>query len=135
MGMTEDQIREQKAKENLLAFENLFRTDKDLKIYSERLEAEVQKRTADLSIRVKELNCLFSMSRLIEEQGNSLEAILDGIVNLVPNGWQYPEITCARLKGKRYCLYHAELEGNSLETRKRYYTRRPANRGIGNLLP
>ncbi len=97
-GMTEAQMREQQVKDKLLAFEDLARTDKDLKTYNDRLEAEVQKRTADLSIRIKELNCLFSMSRLIEEQGNSLEAMLKGVVNLVPNGWQYPEITCARLR-------------------------------------
>ncbi len=58
------QLREQAAKDNLLAFEDLFRTEKDLERYSNLLEAEVNKRTADLRKRVRELNCLYGISRI-----------------------------------------------------------------------
>jgi PAS domain S-box-containing protein len=50
-----------------------------------------------LSERVKELDCLYGMSALIEEPDVTLEAILQGIVDLVPPAWQYPEITAARI--------------------------------------
>ena len=47
--------------------------------------------------RLKELNCLYGISRLVESHGDSLDAILQGIVDLLPPSWQYPEICCARL--------------------------------------
>jgi putative nucleotidyltransferase with HDIG domain len=94
---TEAQVREQAAKDNLLAFENLFRTEKDLEIYSNLLEAEVSKRTADLRERVKELNCLYGVSRIVGEKISSLETIYRDVVQLIPGGFQYPEIACARL--------------------------------------
>jgi PAS domain S-box-containing protein/putative nucleotidyltransferase with HDIG domain len=91
------QMREQAAKDNLLAFENLFRTEKDLEKYSNLLEAEVNKRTADLRKRVRELNCLYGISRIIGEKISSLETIYKDVVNLIPDGFQYPDITCVQL--------------------------------------
>ncbi|MEE8390126.1 MAG: PAS domain-containing protein [Anaerolineae bacterium] len=62
-----------------------------------RVEEALQKRTHELGERVKELNCLYAISNLLEERGVSLESILEGVVNLIPPAWRYPEITCARL--------------------------------------
>ena len=62
-----------------------------------RAEKELQKKTHDLSERVKELNCLYGISKLVEQQDISLAEILQGIVDLIPPSWQYPEITCARV--------------------------------------
>lgn len=47
--------------------------------------------------RVKELNCLFGISKLREKPGLSLEELLQGTVILIPPAWQYPDITCARV--------------------------------------
>jgi len=47
--------------------------------------------------RLKELNCLYGVSRLVERHGNSLEPILQGVVDLLPPSWRYPEICSARL--------------------------------------
>ncbi len=47
--------------------------------------------------RLKELNCLYGIFRLVEHHRNSLQPILQGIVDLLPPSWQYPEISCARL--------------------------------------
>ena len=47
--------------------------------------------------RVKELNCLYSLTRLIEENENSIDTILQGAVDLLPSSWQYPELACARI--------------------------------------
>jgi len=52
----------------------------------------------DLVERVKELNCLYGFSRMQETRGVSLEQILQGLVELIPPAWQYPEVTCARVK-------------------------------------
>ncbi len=51
----------------------------------------------DLKERVKELNCLYGLSKLVEKHDDSLGKIFEGLVNLIPSAWQYPEITCARL--------------------------------------
>ncbi len=47
--------------------------------------------------RTKELNCLYSISELFEKPGISSDEIFQEIVNLIPPGWQYPNITCSRL--------------------------------------
>jgi signal transduction histidine kinase len=59
--------------------------------------ASLRRLTHDLTERVKELNCLYGISRLIETT-NSLEEILQGAVEFICASWQYPEITCARIK-------------------------------------
>jgi PAS domain S-box-containing protein len=51
----------------------------------------------ELRERTKELNCLYSISSLIENRRYSLEEVLQGAVNLLPDGWRYPDITCARI--------------------------------------
>jgi len=50
-----------------------------------------------LEKRIKELNCVYNISYLIEKPDISLEEILQGIVNIIPSAWQYPETTCARI--------------------------------------
>ncbi|MDY6912035.1 MAG: helix-turn-helix transcriptional regulator [Chloroflexota bacterium] len=54
--------------------------------------------------RIKELNCLYGISQLAERNLYSLDNLLEEIVNFLPNSWQYPEITCARIiyEGKTY---------------------------------
>jgi diguanylate cyclase (GGDEF)-like protein/PAS domain S-box-containing protein len=51
----------------------------------------------DLGERVKELDCLYEVSRLLVEPGNKLEDIYKGTVNIIPKAWQYEEIACARI--------------------------------------
>jgi len=54
--------------------------------------------------RIKELNCLYGISLLAEHYGDSIDDMLQKLVNILPPSWQYPEITCARIvfKGKTY---------------------------------
>ena len=54
--------------------------------------------------RVKELNCLYSISHLVDRPGISLKDILQGTVDLIPAAWPYPQITAARmvLEGQDY---------------------------------
>ncbi|UCH86790.1 MAG: response regulator [Dehalococcoidia bacterium] len=62
-----------------------------------RTEQALSERTHHLSERVKELNCLYGISRLVERADFSLEQFLQGTVELIPPAWQYPEVTCARI--------------------------------------
>lgn len=60
-------------------------------------ERSLKKSVNELRERVKELNCLYAISKLLEEEHDSLEEVFKGVVDLIPPGWQYPEITCARI--------------------------------------
>ena len=51
----------------------------------------------DLRERVKELTCLYGIARLVAEPGISLDEILQGIAELLPSAWLYPEIASARI--------------------------------------
>ena len=62
-----------------------------------QIEKELQKKTYDLNERVKELNCLYGISKVYEKQNLSLDQILQEIIYLIPPAWQFPEITCAQL--------------------------------------
>ncbi|MFP4445748.1 MAG: PAS domain S-box protein, partial [Desulfosudaceae bacterium] len=56
-----------------------------------------QKRTeAALRERIKELDCLYGISRLVETS-SELADILQGTTALLPPAWQYPDITRARI--------------------------------------
>jgi PAS domain S-box-containing protein len=68
----------------------------------------LQERTKELGERVKELNCLYGISALVEKPGVSLAEILQRTVELIPPGWQYPEITGARvaLEGDEFRTVH-----------------------------
>jgi len=54
--------------------------------------------------RVKELNCLYGLTRIVRNKELSRDESLDQIVQLIPPSWQYPDETCARIivKGKTY---------------------------------
>jgi PAS domain S-box-containing protein len=60
-------------------------------------EDELRQKTHELGERVKELNCLYAFSNLIEKPDICLPEIFQGLVDIIPSGWQYPEMTCARL--------------------------------------
>jgi signal transduction histidine kinase len=60
---------------------------------------------AALRERVKELTCLYGIATLSETPKISEPEILQGIVDLLPPAWQYPETTCSRIAidGRQYC--------------------------------
>jgi len=62
-----------------------------------RSEDALQKVSHDLRERVKELDCLYGISNLLETPGISLEKIIRGTLKILPAAWQYPEVTCARI--------------------------------------
>jgi len=70
---------------------------RELELHRDHLEALVAARTADLSARLKELQCLYAIASLAAESGLSIDEMLQAAVGLIPAGWQYPEIACARI--------------------------------------
>lgn len=54
--------------------------------------------------RIKELNCLYGISKLALRHPDSLDELLEKVVNFLPYSWQFPEITSVRItcNGKSY---------------------------------
>ena len=52
---------------------------------------------AALTERVKELTCLYGIAQIAGQPDMSLGEIIQGIVELLPPAWQYPEIAFARI--------------------------------------
>ncbi|MEN6450695.1 MAG: ATP-binding protein [Thermoguttaceae bacterium] len=48
--------------------------------------------------RVKELTCLYCISQLAERPEIQLHELLQGVAELLPPAWQYPEVTVARIE-------------------------------------
>jgi pyruvate,water dikinase len=58
----------------------------------------------DLRERAKELNCLYELQELLSQKGITIDQICEGIIRIIPPGWQYPEVCQAEMiyAGKRY---------------------------------
>jgi predicted nucleic acid-binding Zn-ribbon protein len=95
----------------LLEHSHLRRTLSLMKI-NEELKREIKKHTrADekleqvshrLRARAKELKCLYDISSLRSGTSFSLDDVLQEVVDFIPPATEYPEITCARIRFKRY---------------------------------
>ncbi len=61
--------------------------------------AEVDPGKVEIALRerIKELNCLYGITRLTETGLDSLEDFLKRVCRILPPAWQYPEVTCARI--------------------------------------
>ena len=60
-------------------------------------ETEYSNVESALRERIKELNCLYGVSQLAERHFNSLDNMLEELVNFLPHSWQYPDTTCVRI--------------------------------------
>jgi signal transduction histidine kinase len=63
----------------------------------EKGKAERKQIEYDLNERVKELECLYNITSIIERPGITLNELYQQVTNLLPASWQYPEIACARI--------------------------------------
>jgi|GEM_PF-1543970 len=61
-------------------------------------EQELEHMTANLQDRIREMNCLYAISSLSEKNAEALEDVLKQVVELIPMGWNNPEVVYARLK-------------------------------------
>jgi DNA-binding CsgD family transcriptional regulator len=62
-----------------------------------QMEETLTQQTHTLKERIKEINCLYSISKIVEKANISLNEIYQGVIEVIPCSWQYPEITCAQL--------------------------------------
>jgi len=67
--------------------------------------AEIQKRSHELSERIKELKCLYQISRLAQQADITVEEILRRTILLIPEAMQYSNVACARItmEEKTFC--------------------------------
>jgi PAS domain S-box-containing protein len=74
----------------------------------EQTKEDLEIKNRQLQERIKELNCLYQLSKLFEDRISSEPELLQKVVELLPPSWQYPEITCARLvwQGREYTTPH-----------------------------
>lgn len=63
-----------------------------------RMERQLKAERSRLAERVKEQMCLYDASRLLQDDDFSLDERLQRVVERIPAGWQYPEITVARIR-------------------------------------
>jgi len=59
--------------------------------------AERKQAEHDLKQRIKELQCLYAIASTTENPKITLDELYQEVVRLLPTGWQYPDITCARI--------------------------------------
>ena len=71
---------------------------------SGEVEETLRKTTHDLGERVKELQCLYSISELLETPNIPLDQLLQNTVDTIPPAWEYPDMTCARLYLDQGCF-------------------------------
>jgi len=50
---------------------------------------------AALSERIKELNTLYSVNKILQDEDSPIKTLYQEIVEIIPGGWQYPEIASA----------------------------------------
>ena len=99
---------------------------------------KVSNKADALTERIKELNCLYGISNLFENQDVSLSWIMQRAVELIPTAWQYPENACARIildgreyRSKNFKITHRHqnteiiLNGNHVGVVDIYYVQAP----------
>lgn len=62
-----------------------------------QVEEKNRRQAFELGERVKVLDCLYSITKLLQKASISTAELLQESVDLIPPGWQYPEETCARI--------------------------------------
>ena len=60
-------------------------------------DTPIEQLLASLQERAKELNCLYSVDEILSDPDRPLEETLQKLVDALPEGWQYPEVCCARV--------------------------------------
>ena len=68
-----------------------------LMVFNRKMKEKVKEKTQDINKRMKELKCLYTTSKLLENSESKLEMIFQNIVEIIPAAWQYPEITCSKI--------------------------------------
>jgi len=76
-------------------------------------EESLQRRTSELAQRVKELNCLYGISTLVDQIGISMEEIFEKTVQMIPTALQHPHVAGARVTVERKEYQSADFRETS----------------------
>jgi len=60
-------------------------------------EQKLKESEHNLLERIKEINCLYGISKLIEKPFKSVDEIIQNTLDLIPPAWQFPDLACARI--------------------------------------
>jgi signal transduction histidine kinase len=79
-----------------------FFTKNDVQLYeavAETLGVALAHQRAQWAVRerVKELTCLYGVAKATQNPGRAVDDLFRDIMELIPHGWQYPEITSTRI--------------------------------------
>jgi PAS domain S-box-containing protein len=85
----------------------------------EKTETEYQQAEETMQGQIKELDCFYNISALLELPGITLDEIMKRTVMLLPPAWQFPEITtaCIVLEGQAFQTEHFR-ETSWMQTRE-----------------
>ncbi len=84
------------AEDNVIPIKDERKTKEQLIGELEVKRIEGEQAEAALQQRVKELNCVYAMSEIVETTAaTTIEELLQDFVNILPPSWQYPDVTCA----------------------------------------
>ncbi len=99
--------------------DQLKATNQQLEVFNQQLEASneqlqaseqtLKKQAYKLNERIKELNCLHSISELVRTR-ETMEEILKDVTEVIPPSWQYPHIT-----GSNITLWDKEYKTENYE--------------------
>ncbi len=69
-----------------------------------RLNKIIESKAHLLGERIKELSTIYRVNKILQDEEQSAEEVFTRIVNILPSGWQYPEVCEARISfdGKEY---------------------------------
>ncbi|MBI5556138.1 MAG: sigma 54-interacting transcriptional regulator [Deltaproteobacteria bacterium] len=88
--------------------------------FAQRREVEknLREKSRELEKRVRELNCLYHVSDIIEQKKDRLDDIFQETLKTIPPALQFPEIAVARLRhgGRTYCTPDFQQTSWSLVT-------------------
>lgn len=63
----------------------------------QKIENELNVQKNELTERVKELNCLYNISKIIGQKKLSLDNTMQKIIDIILSAWQYQDYLCARI--------------------------------------
>jgi PAS domain S-box-containing protein len=67
------------------------------KIVQAQAENELLQLNHQLKERIKELTTLYKAEKILQQKGRVVDEVMQEFVTILPPGWQYPEITAARI--------------------------------------
>ncbi len=106
---------DQYSKKQLISKLNTARREIIALKQEQQIKSAIQKEKSKiehiLRERIKELNCLYGVAEVIEENETDINAMMKAILDLLLVSWQYPDITTGRIiyRNKKYTALNFEV--------------------------